>query len=209
MVKNPRTARVLSKANSTSVIRLSIADRAFLQDLSKTLIIDEKSADQWHYADRKSGARRRLDKLVDAGILERLDIGAPKGMKKITAWQFANKEVARAWGGKLPGVGTNRGHYHELLAGQSYFEMGRPQEFRIASSFTADDKLLFGGTAPDAIARGSNGELVFVEADSGHYTKRQIKQKQQAWQNYRQFWIQPRTAMARVPVGEGVSAVRI
>ncbi len=209
MNKNPRTSRLLNKANSSSAIRLSAADRAFLQDLSKALIIDETTANLWHYAERKSGARRRLDKLVEAGILERFEIGAPKGMKKITAWQFANKAMARAWGGDVPGVGTNRGHFHELLAGRSYFEMGRPQEFRTAGSFTAEDTLLFGGIAPDAIARGENGELIFVEADSGHYTKTQIQQKQRAWQDQQQFWIQPRTAMARVPLGEGVSAVRV
>ncbi|ALP54955.1 hypothetical protein Tel_17010 (plasmid) [Candidatus Tenderia electrophaga] len=209
MVKNPRTARVLEKAKSAATIRLSKADRSFLQDLSKTLIIDEITANQWHYVDRKHGARRRLDKLVDAGILERVDIGAPKGMEKITAWQFANKAVARAWGGDVPGVGGNRSHFHELLAGRAYFELGRPQEFRTASCFTADDKLLFGSIAPDAIAKGASGESILVEADSGHYTKRQIQQKQLAWQHQRQLWIQPRNAMARVPLGASVTAVRI
>ena len=209
MNKNPRTSRLLNKARSTTSIRLSAADRTFLHDLSKALIIDETTANQWHYAERKYGARRRLDKLVEAGILERVEIGAPKGIGKVVAWQFANKSVARAWGGDVPGVGVNRGHFHELLAGRAYFELGRPQEFRTASCFTLEDKRLFSGIAPDAIARGAGGETIFVEADSGHYTKTQIQQKQRAWQDRQQFWIQPRSATARVPLGEYVSAVRV
>ncbi len=209
MDKNPRTGRLLEKAGSTLNIRLSQADRAFLRDLSKALIIDAQVADSLHYAGRAAGARRRLDKLVEAGILQRIEIGAPKGMKKVTAWQFANRSVARAWGGDVPGVGTNRSHYHELLAGRAYFELGRPDDFKLAHQFTRDDQLLFGGTEPDAIARNARGEVIFVEADSGHYTKTQIRQKQQAWEGVRQFWIQPRKAMAVVPVCDGIGVVRV
>ncbi|KAF0190550.1 MAG: Uncharacterized protein FD165_2631 [Gammaproteobacteria bacterium] len=209
MDKNPRTGRLLAKAGSAVTLRLSAADRAFLRDLAKALIIDTHIADTVHYADRLQGARRRLDKLVAAGILARIEIGAPKGMKKTTAWQFANKAVARAWGGDVPGVGTNRSHYHEMLAGRAYFELGRPAHFRLAHQFTREDQLLFGGTAPDAIATSAHGDVIFIEADSGHYTKTQIRQKQQAWAGVRQFWIQPRKAMAVVPLSGRVSAIRV
>ncbi len=130
-------------------------------------------------------------------------------MSKTTAWQFASKEVARVWGGGVPGVGANRSHYHELLAGRSYFELGRPTEFRLSSRFTSLDKQFFGGVEPDAVAKSDTGELIIIEADAGHYTKRQIKQKQAAWGGARQFWIQPKRSMSKVDVSEHIDAIRV
>ena len=209
MARNPRTANLLAKAGSTANIRLTKTDREFLRDLARAQLVDEGTASKIHYADRKSGTRATLARLEKAGIIERLVIGAPKGQKPITAWQFASRSVARAWGGNTPGFGSNRSAYHELLSGRAYFELGRPESFRVANQFTTEDKLLFGGTEPDAMMTTASGEVIFVEADSGHYTKKQIIQKQTAWSGVRQFWIQPRTSMARVPLSDSVSVSRI
>lgn len=207
--RNPRTANLLAKAGSNNAnIRLTKADREFLRDLSRAQLIDEETASKVHYSARKHGART-LSRLEKAGIIERLVIGAPKGQKPITAWQFASRSVARAWGGNTPGFGSNRSAYHELLSGRAYFELGRPESFRAANQFTAEDRALFGGTEPDAMMRTSDGEVVFIEADSGHYTKRQIMEKQAAWSGVRQFWIQPQKAMARVPLSDTVSVARV
>ena len=69
--------------------------------------------------------------------------------------------------------------------------------------------MLFGGVEPDAIAKTAAGEVVLVEADTGHYTKQQIRQKQEAWGDHKQLWIQPKKAMARVSVNDSVAAIRV
>jgi hypothetical protein len=207
--KKPRTARVLAKAGSAANIRLSNADRSFLEDLGKAGIVDLETANQFHYSERQSGGVRRLDKLCSAGIVECIDIGSTGTNRPVKAYRFASKSIARSFGGHMATFGTNKGALHEWLVGRAYFELERPEGFRVAARFTLSDNGLFGSSAPDAVAQLDNGTVVLVEADSGHYTKVQIMNKQIAWSGHDQFWIQPKNAMSVIPVNQSITATRI
>ncbi len=207
--KGPRTSRVLEKAGSAANIRFSDADRSFLRDLGKAGIVDLETANQYHYSGRQSGGSRRLDKLCDAGIIERIEIGGINNRGPIQSYRFATNSVARSFGGQMATFGTNKGALHEWLVGRAYFELDRPDGFRVAARFVSSDIHLFGSAAPDAVAQLDNGDIVLVEADSGHYTKVQIMKKQHAWSGHRQYWIQPKNAMTVVPINKGITATRI
>lgn len=196
-VKKPRTRHLLQMAGGAP-IRLLNADRSFLSDLARVGFIDEAVAANVHYAHLKSGASRSLSRLEKAGLVRPRWV-RQKG-ERIRAWTFAADELAKAWGGQLPVTGSTRSEYHELLVSRLYFELGRPEDFRVAAAFTADDIAFCGTIKPDAMYTSDDGEMVYVEADSGHYTRSQIQKKMNRWQGIRQIWGQP--ARPTAPIGQ-------
>lgn len=90
----PRTARTGTLKRLTGAnFRLSAADRSFLEDLIKVRVISVDDADQHHYQGQKSGARRRLDKLVDAGLLKTHDFTVP-GSGAQRAYSFSSPDYS-------------------------------------------------------------------------------------------------------------------
>lgn len=212
--RNPRTARLLALTDSSVKVRLLQADRAFLADLAKVQIISSDLADKHHYNHLKGGSSRSLQRLEAAGIIRSKVLRVP-GEPPVSTFEFANRDVARAWGGALPVTGAKRTDLHELMTSRAYFLTGRPRDFRVAGRMTAGEIALCGSCRPDAVyTDDSTGELVVVEADSGHYTRRQILHKMVRWKAMgltRQVWAQPKRAGARVPVseGEGIEVFRL
>jgi hypothetical protein len=211
-----RTSRLRRRFGLPEGLRLTARDRAFLADLAKVGVIDEMTASRHHYAANQTGAGRRLAKLADAGLLRRADIIDPS-RGQIAVYAFSRDRVARAFGGRAVATGPNRTTYHELLVSRTYFDLGRPADFRVAVQFDGRDLARFGArrpipphqrqthhgmardaAIPDALYTDSAGVLVVVEADAGHYTTRQIQQKQAQWSAYQQVWAQPARPHARV-----------
>lgn len=195
----PRAARTGTLKRLTGEnFRLSAADRAFLSDLVKVRVIAVDDADEHHYQDQKSGARRRLDKLVDAGLLKAHDFTVP-GSGAQRAYSFSSQTIAGRFGGKLPNISRMRNAFHEVLTSRVYFAEGRPDSFKLEADLTLTDKSairqpgqsLSDVHMPDAVYRDAQGNLVMVEADSGQYNQRQIRQKINAWSAFRQVWAQP------------------
>ena len=187
---------------SDSTIRLSDADRALFSDISRVRIVDESDAGV-HYSGRKTPASSRLDRLVEAGILKRVDVYQP-GRGNFKAYQFANEDVARVMGGKLPTIGAKRNALHEVITSRIYFAAGRPDSFTLEADFSRDEKAFFstrsvdgGSVLPDAVYY-KNGEMVVCEADSGQYSSSQIASKQAGWTGLKQVWGQPSQSAARV-----------
>lgn len=210
--RNPRTARLLALTDSAVKVRLLGADRAFLADLAKVQIISADLAEKYHYSHLKGGSARSLQRLEAAGIIRSKVLRVP-GEPVVSTFEFANRDVARAWGGALPVTGAKRTDLHELLTSRAYFVTGRPRDFRVAARMTAGEISLCGSCRPDAVyTDDATGELVVVEADSGHYTRRQILHKMVRWQTLgltRQVWTQPKRASARIPVSAGIDVFRL
>ena len=216
MQRNPKTSKLKSLAGDGEY-RLSQQDRSFLQDLGRTHFITETIAHEHHYNNRKTPASRRLDKLVDSGLL-RSHIHYDEKLGKTKVYSFASDSVARAWGGKQSNFGTNRSLKHELVVTELYFALGRPSDFRKENQFTKTDKKQFVKNSsngkqnymlPDALFTDtSTGEIVFVEGDSGQYTKTQIRNKQVAWKGVRQVWGQPQRTAAPISSGGAVCVFR-
>lgn len=194
-------------ARTGRAVRLSAADRAFLRDLARVGIIDIDTAGKHHYAHLQTGGRRSLERLEQAGLLTSRPV---RGHGVNTrAYTFAGADVARAFGGVVPVTGTKRSDLHELVTSRLFFELGRPDDFRLAADFDKRDALICGDVQPDAMYTGPNGETVFVEADSGQYSKAQIRHKQRAWRDVSQVWGQPPKVAARVPHAAHVKTVQI
>jgi len=206
-------------------LRLTARDRAFFADLAKVGVIDVANASAHHYAENKSGAGRRLDKLVSAGLLNRADIIDPSA-GQVAVYSYKNDRVARAFGGRAVHTGPNRTTYHELLVSRTYFDVGCPEDFRTAIQFDTQELARFGArlptpptlrqtphgltgeaAIPDALYTDAEGALVVVEADAGHYTTRQIQHKQDRWGQYKQLWAQPARAHARVTPTDDVDVL--
>jgi len=204
-MKNARTS-TLKKYIGDGNFRLSADDRAFLADLAKVRVIDASDAERFHFTDRKTAAERRLNKLCEVGILERLTVNQP-GRGQIKVYQFAHERVARLFGGKRPVLSRKRTALHEVITSKIYFAEGRPATFVVEGDFTKAQRDLFKAASCTLSGRESctpdamflrDGEIIVVEADSGQYNKNQIVTKQAAWSDFRQVWGQPARASARV-----------
>ena len=216
-----RTGRILKRAGISSNLRFSEADRAFMRDLSRTGILSEAMASTHHYEQRKNGSQKPLSRFVSSGILERFSIHTPDG-RRIVSYRFADDRTAKAFGGRYVSSTSSRSDYHELLTAEAYFKLDKPEDFKIALQFSEQDKReILGLNAsvgilvnhktrilPDAIAT-VNGEAVYIESDAGHYTKKQILDKMNAWGNRPQFWFQSATAKTRVPEAAHIQSLRV
>ena len=193
---NPRTRKLVELTGKA--VRLSAADRSFLQDLSKVQIISNDLADKWHYDHQKAGSKHSLSRLVDAGILTEKKLHSSTGVVRV--YQFSSHEMAKAWGGRLPVTGAKRTDFHELVTSRLYFELGRPDDFRLENRFNKNDKFICGELRPDAMYTNRDDEVVFVEADSGQYSKAQIEKKIHKWSSLgvKQVWGQPKGAVSKI-----------
>ncbi len=196
---NPKTKKLIKLAESQIKIRLLSADRAFLRDLSRLQVLSDKLANEHHYNHLKGGAARSLGRLERAGLIQKKKLFIPGcGMRNL--YQFSNKKIAAAWGGKLPEIGAKRNALHELITSDLYYQSGRPADFRLANRLTEQEITAFGGHRPDAVFTDEEtGQPVAVEADSGHYTQKQIKAKLALWQGHKQVWGQAKFVSAHVP----------
>ncbi len=196
----------LKKYLTDDKLKLSKEDRSFLSDLAKVGIIDEKDAQATHYKDRRTGASSRLDRLCEAGLLESKTVVQP-GRGRFKAYQFKTERIATLFGGHRPVYHRKRNALHEVITSKIYFAEGRPESFTLEAKFSSDQRELFNvpgktlkgreACLPDAMFV-RNGEVIVVEADSGHYNKSQIENKQSAWAGFKQVWGQPSKASARV-----------
>ena len=182
--KNPRTHRLVKLARRyPATFRLSRADRGFLRDLARVQLLSRDLIDHHHYAHLKHGAESPLARLERAGIL-RSQILRVTHRPEQRLYSFANQDLARVWGGKLPVLGARRTSWHEMMVSRLYYELGCPEDFRVAANFSKEDLFACGSVRPDALYTDpESGELVAVEADSGHYSAKQINQKINRWRN--------------------------
>lgn len=213
MIKNPRT-RKFRQLLKHQHVRLSENDREFLADLSRVHFISDDMARENHYKDRQTDPTVRLNKLVDAGLLQR-HVTHERGRGRVSVYQFANQSLAKAFGSKLSVFGANRSLQHELVVSRMYFELNRPSDFRKENQFSKKDQAMIQGHVggdrnfrPDALFSSGPGSTVFVEADSGGYSKQQIRAKQLAWRNVKQVWGQPKSAVAPIKSGGRILAYR-
>jgi hypothetical protein len=111
-------------------------------------------------------------------------------------------------------TGAKRTDLHELMASRAYFELGRPDTFKLAANFSRAEIALCGSLRPDALYTDpETGELVLVEADSGNYRHHQIIAKMAHWRAAgltRQVWAQPQhIRVAQVPALPGICVMRL
>ncbi len=205
--RNPRTRNLLKLTGSSKPVRLSAADRSMLKDLSKLGIIDTEIASSNHYAHLKNGADRSLNRLEEAGLIQSKKI--VKNDRVFKTYTFSTKEIARAWGGNIPTIGSRRMEFHELVTSKLYYKLDKPEDFRVAGQFTKQDQLLCGESLPDAMYTNQHGEIVFVEADSGHYSKTQISKKMREWSNFKQVWGQPNKPHCQIKPSSNIQLFNI
>ncbi len=211
MSRTPRTGRLLKKANAEVRVRLTRHDRAFLADLAKVGVICEADASAHHYQNRTTPAKRRLNTLASAGILK-IDEARDRDHRPIRVYTWSSESVAKAYGSRQLKHSATRSLYHELLVSRAYYSAGRPESYRVAVDLDKDELKQLPGwgnadTLPDAVFKNEAGDLVVVEADSGHYSSTQIAEKMSAWSGCRQLWVQPGRAHARVPTAEHVQVL--
>lgn len=213
MAGTPRTSRLIRLAGSATSLRLSEADKSFLKDLSRVQLISSDLADKHHYSHLKGASGRSLERLEKAGLITCKQMHQKDGAP-IKVYQFSDKSIAGAFGGKMPVTGAKRNDLHELMSSRAFFALGRPDTFKLASNFTKEEIALCGSMRPDAIYTDtSTGEMVVVEADAGNYNKGQINEKVARWRAAglkRQVWAQPSHARAaQVPSLSGIEVMRL
>lgn len=213
MSKTPRTARLINLTGTNANIRLTAADRSFLKDLSRVHLISSDLADKHHYSHLAGASTRSLERLEKAGLISSKTIYTPKA-GAVKTYQFASQSIASAYGGKLPVTGAKRSDLHELTTSRAYFALGRPDSFKLASAFNKADISACGSLCPDALYTDpETGEIVAVEADSGHYNQTQINKKVTRWRDAgvtRQVWARPlHSNCGRVPQLPGIDVISV
>jgi len=219
---NPRTKRLSGiVGKEAGSFRLSQADREFLRDLSRVSFVSFDQAAKHHYSHLKTGGARSLKRLEENKIIISRRVHVT-GRPVVTVYEFYNQDVAKAWGGRLPKTGPSRSDFHELITSDVYFNLGRPEDFRLPFNFSEQEKNLFtsgkknkNGSpstfgVPDAMYTDQQtGEVVVVEADAGNYNSQQIAKKMQFWhvRGFRQIWAQPKRTTAKVRPGKGVEVL--
>lgn len=212
MVRKLRTATIKKhlQLQADAKLRFTQRDRAFLADLAKVRLVSQEDAQHYHFQGNLDSCKLRLKKLVSIGLLkERTIIQPDQGVVK--AYEFSSECIARKYGGRVSSIGSRRSDVHELLVSKSYFALDRPETFKLGSQMTAQEQALYMGTegiVPDAYFTQENSQVVFVEADAGHYTKQQVLQKQRKWLGIQQFWAQPHKANCVIPKSKDVICVR-
>ena len=197
---NPRTSRLSEMAGGDAAFRLTAADREFLRDLAKVQIVSFDQASKTHYAQLKTKGSRSLPRLIQAGVIKERTVYI-SGRRPIKAFEFASREMASAWGGRMLKTGSSRSDYHELITSEIYFQLDRPDDFRLPGKFCSNDFSLVGDHVPDALyTDNATGELVLLEADAGNYSQQQITNKMASWQarGLRQLWAQPEKATVKI-----------
>ncbi len=217
MRKNVRTTTIKKylKGMEEANIRLTQRDKAFLKDLAQVRLVGAKDAQQYHYGGKDS-SQRRLQKLVEVGLLNERTVVQPGKGKVEKCYEFASDRIAKLHGGRGAGIGSKRSDLHELLVSQTYFKLGRPEGFKLGDQMTELEKKAFlqpvrgdsSGITPDAYYE-QGGELIFVEADAGQYTKKQVMNKQMSWTGIKQVWVQPAKANCVVPRVGDVEVMRL
>ena len=101
----PRTARLVHLAGTNANVRLSVADREFLRDLSRVQLISTDLAARNHYAHLKGGSTKSLARLERAGLISSKTL-YQTGAAPERIYQFANQSIAGAYGGRLPVTGA-------------------------------------------------------------------------------------------------------
>ena len=90
MAGTPKTARLIRLAGTNANVRLSVADREFLKDLSRVQLISTDLAARNHYAHRKGGSTKSLARLERAGLLSSKTL-YQTGAAPVRIYQFANQ----------------------------------------------------------------------------------------------------------------------
>ncbi len=195
--------RKLNKSLLDTAVRLHERDKTMLKDLAKVQFLSDDIIDKHHSDGVSTPAKKRMNRLVNAGILQRMTLQTENGTRHV--YQFADHKVAQIWGAKISKIGANRSLNHELIVSKLYYDLGKPSDFRKENKFNKKDKNFITknigseeGVIPDALCTNSQGHLIFIEADSGNYNSTQIRTKQNAWQGYQQVWGQPVKSHTRI-----------
>ncbi|MDA8362527.1 MAG: hypothetical protein M0Z84_01625 [Gammaproteobacteria bacterium] len=206
----PKDRSIVRIATDDTIAALTTDDRALLRDLAVVRFIPRDLIERFYYA-RPRVAARRLACLEDAGILRSRQLFVA-GTRPVRIYRFAGRAGAARWGDPVPPAWTPSRMAHEVLTARAYFDLKRPLGFRVAVHIGTAQRALFESHCPDATyADGSR--LILVEADSGRYTARQVREKMAYWCAVGflwQVWVQPlHAAAARVPEGPGIRVLRL
>lgn len=202
----------LKKALGCQNLRFSQKDLAMFNDLARLGVLSAEQMAKHHYA-KNSRPEDRINKLVEAGLLEK-HVTYHARLGKVLAYTFPSQRVARVFSGFAPKIG-NRTLRHEILVSEAYFAAGCPKDFKVASRFDESlyDKFhcqfqlgqrrpdylrVMESVLPDAVFTNGAGELVVVEADAGGYDRGEVNRKMAGWKGHQQLWIQEKGAKAPV-----------
>lgn len=181
-----------------------------LRDLAVVRFLPRDLIERYYYV-RPRTAGRRLARLEQAGIVRSRQLFVP-GDRPVRVYRFTARACATRWGDPVPPAWIPGRLPHEVLTARAYFALNRPLGFRLAVHLDTAQRAPFESHCPDAVY-ADGPRLILVEADSGQYTARQIREKMAYWCAVGfpwQVWVQPlRAAAARVPEGPGIRVFRL
>lgn len=180
----------MAMARITKAKQLTERDQAILTDLARcrVLSLEQIKAEYWPRA-RERTAKERLLRLEKAGYLEHVTVPGERPGLDVQVYHLTPKGCRQAGAPTMFALpGKENEIVHQIRANQVYFSLSDQER---ATWVVGDVLESFGKQAPDAKYISEDGEAIYVEADTGHYKRRQVAEKLKAWKNIRQVWVCP------------------
>ncbi|AEF95042.1 hypothetical protein Desca_2203 [Desulfotomaculum nigrificans CO-1-SRB] len=192
-------------AKITRAKQLTDRDRGILLDLARcrVLSLEQIKKEYWPKAKERT-CLERLARLEKSGYLKSLDISAEKPGTHMKVFCLDNKgrrEVCGPDGLDKDNVFITHGKQNEILhqvrTNQVYFRLSKTEKetYKIGDLLEKERgggrRAAGGAEVPDAAYTSDEGEEIYVEADTGQYTGKQVKSKVSSFLGKKVVWVCP------------------
>lgn len=193
-------------ARITKIKQLTERDKNILTDLARCRVLSLNQIKQAYWPNAKERTCvERLARLEKAGYLRSVVAGAEKLGRNLTVYCLGTKGKKWATGPEGPALdkrlvfdhpGKVDEIVHQIRANNVYFRLSEKEKatWKIGDAIEIErDIYRAGGGAevPDACYEDESGETVYVEADTGSYTARQVREKIACFQEKKTIWVCP------------------
>lgn len=188
----------------TKVKQLTDRDMSIFLDLGRcrVLSLEQIHKQYWPEAQKRT-CLERMARLEKAGFIQSLDISAEKagnhikifclevkGRNKVCGPAGLIKDNVFVYPGKLNEI------LHQVRTNNAYYALSDNEKktYRIGDLIEKERGVNRGGggvEVPDASYVSDDGYEVFVEADTGQYNARQVREKVASFGNVKTIWVCP------------------
>lgn len=192
-------------AKITRAKQLTDRDKGILTDLARCRVLSSSQIKNAYWPEAKERTcLERMERLQKAGYVKELTIYAEKAGQWMKV--YCLDEGGKRWAIGPEGPGLDRREVftrpdkfsevvHQIRTNKVYFTLSKTEKetWRIGDVLEKDFKTWEKGSpkVPDAMFVNDKGEEVYVEADCGSYTAKQVREKAGSFGDKKTIWVCP------------------
>lgn len=192
-------------AKITRAKQLTDRDMNILSDLARCRVLSSGQIKSAYWPEAKERTcLERLERLQKAGYVKELVIYAEKSGQWMKTYCLDAKGKKWATGPQGPSLSgktvfTHPGKFNEILhqvrTNEVYYRLaaGERETYRIGDVLEKERGTYKGGqdAVPDASYTSASGEEIYIEADCGSYTGKQVRDKVSSFADKKTIWVCP------------------